>query len=449
MHRFGVSRQEGMPFRKVLPVREQTVGAGRGQPLECLGRLCPELQAVGDDFRPICVIGAAASLGVEQPAGKVRVEDLARILVLDLVQAAQSAAVTERLPLAPVEFAQGFAFPEVFGHRPPIVAGKGVEGKYQTMKAVFLDFATMGPGLDLAPLEALFDDLRIREHSTERELPAAIGDAGFVFTNKMRLGRDLLTNLPQLRFIGLTATGTDNVDLDAAAERGIAVANIRAYCTQSVVEHVFGVLLLLTHRLAAYRASVAAGRWQTSDIPFLLDHPITELGGKALGIVGYGELGRGVARMGEAFGMQVLVAGRPGSTDVPPGRTPYDEVLARADVLSLHCPLNETTRNLVSAEAIARMKPSAILVNTARGGLVDSGALVRALESSAIAGAAIDVLPTEPPVDGDPLLDYTGENLIVTPHIAWASDQARQNAINELAANVQAFIAGKTRNRII
>jgi glycerate dehydrogenase len=317
------------------------------------------------------------------------------------------------------------------------------------MKGVFLDFATMGPGLDLTPLELLVDELRIRDHSAERDLPEAIADAELVFTNKMRLGRSLLTDLPRLRFIGLTATGTDNVDLEAARELGIAVANIRAYCTRSVVEHVFGVLLLLTHRLAAYRASVAAGRWQDSDTPFLLDHPITELAGKTLGIVGYGELGQGVAAMGKAFGMRVDIAARPGTAEIPAGRRPFADVLARADVVSLHCPLNDTTRKLFAAEAFARMKPSAILVNTARGGLVDSGALVSALKTGAIAGAAIDVLPTEPPVDGDPLLDYTGENLVVTPHVAWASDQARQNAIDELAANVQAFIAGKTRNRII
>jgi glycerate dehydrogenase len=317
------------------------------------------------------------------------------------------------------------------------------------MKGVFLDFATMGPGLDLDPLATLVDELRIREHTTKPDLPAALAGAELAFTNKMSLSRSLLMGLPRLRFIGLTATGTDNVDLEAAAELGIAVANIRAYCTRSVVEHVFGVLLLLTHRLAAYRASVAAGRWQASDTPFLLDHPITELAGKTLGIVGYGELGRGVARMGEAFGMRLEIAARPGSTNVPAGRALFEDVLAQADVVSLHCPLNETTRNLFSAEAFSRMKPSAILVNTARGGLVDSGALVAALESGAIAGAAIDVLPAEPPVDGDPLLDYTGENLVVTPHIAWASDQARQNAIDELAANVKAFIAGKTRNRII
>ncbi len=307
----------------------------------------------------------------------------------------------------------------------------------------------MGPDLDLGPLEATVDELQVFDVIPGPELPARIADADFVFTNKMQLRRDLLAGAPKLRFIGLTATGCDNVDLDAAARHGIAVANIRAYCTHSVVEHVFGVLLLLTHRLAAYRRSVAAGRWQQSEMPFLLDHPITELVGKTLGIVGYGDLGKGVARMGEAFGMQVLIAARRGTATVPAGRTSFDEMLAQADVISLHCPLNDDTHKLFSAPQFARMKASALFVNTARGGLVDSQALVQALESKQIAGAAVDVLPAEPPVDGDPLLDYTGDNLVVTPHIAWASDQARQNAINELAANTRSFIAGERRNRII
>ncbi|HEX5787845.1 MAG TPA: D-2-hydroxyacid dehydrogenase [Woeseiaceae bacterium] len=316
------------------------------------------------------------------------------------------------------------------------------------MKAVFLDFATMGPDLDLAVLEEAVGTLAVFDTTSDAELPGRIADADAVFTNKMRLSASLLAGAPRLRFIGLTATGTDNIDLDAAAAHGIAVANIRAYCTRSVAEHVFGVLLMLTHRLAAYRESVAAGRWQRSKMAFLLDHPITELAGKSLGVVGYGDLGRAVAALGEAFGMQVLVAARRGAADVPAGRTAFDDLLGRADVISLHCPLNAATRNLFSAGEFARMKPTALLVNTARGGLVDSAALAVALASGTIGGAAVDVLPTEPPVDGDPLLDYTGHNLVVTPHIAWASDRARQNAIDELAANIRAFTAGTRRNRV-
>jgi glycerate dehydrogenase len=168
-----------------------------------------------------------------------------------------------------------------------------------------------------------------------------------------------------------------------------------------------------------------------------------------LGIVGYGELGRGVARIAKGFGMQVLVSLRPGSSEHRDGRVPFRDVLERADVISLHCPLNASTRKLFDADAFRQMKKGAFLINTARGALIDSAALVDALQSGHLAGAGIDVLTKEPPVNGDPLLDYSGDNLIVTPHIAWATNEARQSAIDELAANVEAFMAGKERNRVV
>jgi glycerate dehydrogenase len=271
----------------------------------------------------------------------------------------------------------------------------------------------------------------------------------FVFTNKIRLTEDLLGKASKLRFIGLTATGTDNIDLATAGRHGIAVANIREYCTQSVVEHVIGCLLMLCHSLDRYQRTVRSGAWQTATSFCMLGHPIRELSGMTLGIVGYGALGRGVARAAAALGMRVLVSARPGSTDVAKDRVPFDELLPQADVISLHCPLTDATRGLFSAGTLARMRPGAILVNTARGALVDSAALVAALHSGQLFGAAIDVLANEPPVAGDPLLDYRGENLIITPHIAWATGRARQNAIDELAANAAAFIAGQGRNRVV
>jgi glycerate dehydrogenase len=316
------------------------------------------------------------------------------------------------------------------------------------MKAVFLDFATMGDGLRLDTLRALVDELQVFDETADSELAHRIADADIVFTNKMNLSAELLRDARKLRFIGLTATGSDNVDLDCARQHGIAVCNIRAYCTTSVVEHVFGVLLMLGHSLPAYRRSVAGGAWQESDMPFLLDHPISELRGKTIGIVGFGNLGQGVAGAARAFGMQVLVAARRSAVTVPKDRVAFEKLLARADVISLHCPLNDETRRMFGADEFGQMKESAVLINTARGGLVDSAALATALANRDIAAAAVDVLPVEPPVDGDPLLDYTGANLIVTPHIAWASDAARQNAIDELTANTLAFIAGKTRNRV-
>ena len=311
----------------------------------------------------------------------------------------------------------------------------------------------MGEGLDLSPLTAVVSDLEVWDSTERDDVAARIAGKTLVFTNKNVLTAPLLAAAPEVRYIGLTATGTDNVDLDFARDHGIAVANIRAYCTASLVEHVFGVLLMLTHNLAAYRESVAAGDWQRAKDPFLLAHPIRELAGQRLGVVGYGELGRGVARMANAFGMEVLVSARPGATTVPPERTAFDDVVREADMISLHCPLTEATRNLFGAREFAAMQQSALLINTARGGLVDSAALADALASGQISGAAIDVLPKEPPRAGDPLLDYLetggGHNLIVTPHVAWASAEARQNAIDELALNAAAFLGGEKRCRVV
>ena len=317
------------------------------------------------------------------------------------------------------------------------------------MKAVFLDFATMGSGLDLKELESLVSELVVHEDSPDDTVADRIADADIVFTNKIRLTRELLEHAPKLTFIALTATGTDNIDTDCAKEHGIGVANIRHYCTRSVVEHVFGVLLSLTHSLGQYRRSVRAGDWQRSSDFCMLHYPVRELSSMTLGVVGYGALGQGVARIGREFGMQILVAARPGSEQVPDDRVGFDRLLAEADVISLHCPLTDATRNLFGAPEFRAMRRSAILVNTARGGLVDSRALADALANGEIAAAAVDVLPNEPPVDGDPLLDYGGDNLIATPHIAWATDEARQNAIDELAANTRAFLGGVERNRVV
>ena len=215
-----------------------------------------------------------------------------------------------------------------------------------------------------------------------------------------------------------------------------------------MVEHVFGCLLNLTHSLGRYADDVRAGAWSQAENFCLITHPIRELSAMTLGLVGYGELARGVERIARAFNMQILVAARPGNDDVPEGRVSLDELLARADVVSLHCPLNDATRGLLGTAEFRKMKDTAVLINTARGGLVDSQALADALRNRNIAAAAIDVLPQEPPVNGDPLLDYEGDNLIITPHIAWGTLQARQNAIDELTANVRAFLDGERRNRV-
>jgi glycerate dehydrogenase len=318
------------------------------------------------------------------------------------------------------------------------------------MKAVFLDFSTLGPDeLDAGPLLEVLPEMEFFD-ATEPGLTAErVREAAFVLTNKTRLDEPVLSYAKRLKFIGLTATGTDNVDLAAARTLGIAVTNIRAYCTRSVVEHVFGVLLSLTHNLKRYHRAVKEGDWRKADVFCLLEYPIRELSAMTLGIVGHGELGRGVADMARAFGMTTLIARRRGAPAADDGRTEFEEVLQRSDIVSLHCPLLPETQNLIGASEFRRMKRNAILINTARGGLVDSRALVDALREGKLAGAGIDVLREEPPAHGDPLLDYDGDNLMLTPHIAWATVEARQNAIDELAKNVASFLGGEHRNRVV
>jgi glycerate dehydrogenase len=317
------------------------------------------------------------------------------------------------------------------------------------MKAVFLDFATMGPGLDLSPLSTRLPELELFDITADAQLAERVQGVEFVLTNKMRLTGELIKNSPALRFIGLTATGTDNVDLVAAKASGIAVCNIRAYCTQSITEHVFGLILNFTHSLARYNAAVRAGEWQRADDFCLLTYPIRDLSSMTIGIVGYGELGKGVARAARSFGMEVIVSARPGTDRVEAGRVSFDEMVRRSDVITLHCPLTEATRDLFGVAEFKKMKSSAILINTARGGLVNSAALVAALESGSIAAAAVDVLPEEPPVNGNPLLDYVDPRLVITPHVGWGSNEARQAAIEELAQNIAAYLKGEKRNRVV
>ena len=275
--------------------------------------------------------------------------------------------------------------------------------------------------------------------------------------NKVRLDRERLTAAaPALKLVVLAATGTDNVDLVAARELGIAVCNIRNYATPSVVQHVFGLILALTLRLDEYRELLARGAWERSPHFCLLDFPSRELAGRTLGIVGYGQLGQAVGAVGQAFGMRVVAARslRPDGAAVPAGkaraveRLALPELLAAADVLSLHCPLTPATRHLINREAIARMRPGAVLINTARGDLVDYAALLNALRTGPLGGAGIDVLPEEPPAAGHPLLATRLPNLLVTPHIAWAARESRQRALNEIVANVRDFMTGGQRNRV-
>jgi glycerate dehydrogenase len=314
---------------------------------------------------------------------------------------------------------------------------------------VFLDLETVARGdLDLSPLRDALPRWTLHPHTAPGEVVARIAGAAVLVTNKVVLGRAELEAAPGLKLICVAATGTNNVDLEAAAERGIAVANVRAYATPAVVQHVFALILALTQRLPEYREALAAGAWQRARQFCLLDFPVRELQGRTLGIVGYGELGRAVGRVAEAFGMEVLVSQRPGGAPVE-GRMPLDELLPRADVLSLHCPLAGNTRGLIGARELGRMRSDGLLINTARGGIVDEGALAQALRAGRIGGAGVDVLTVEPPAHGNPLLEPGIPNLIVTPHVAWASRDARQRLVGEVAANVQAWRAGRERNRVV
>jgi glycerate dehydrogenase len=289
----------------------------------------------------------------------------------------------------------------------------------------------------------------LHAHTQPEEIATRIASCEVVLTNKVRLTRELIEGAGSLRIIGLTATGTNNIDLAAARERGVAVCNIRDYCTPSVVQHVLGVLLHLTHHLAEYSREAVDGTWTRATSFGLLHHPIRELRGRILGIVGWGALGSAVAHACEsALGMQVIVANRPGGA-AQPGRVDLDELLARADVVSLHCPLTPETTGLISAARLTRMKPDAILINTARGALVDVAALAAALRARRLGGAAIDVLPEEPPVGGSPLFAPDLANLIVTPHMAWAARESRQRCLDELAANIEDWRRGGMRGRVV
>ncbi len=325
------------------------------------------------------------------------------------------------------------------------------------MRAVFLDFGTVDHGdLDTSGLERVLPGVQLFKTSTEEEVAARIAGCEVILTNKLNISRARMRAVPGLRLIALTATGTNNVDLEAARELGIAVCNIREYCTASVKQHVLAVMLLLTHRLREYGEAAIDGTWGSCEQFSVPGAPIRELSGKILGIVGYGTLGRAVAAAAQAaLGMRVLIALRPGQTEAPPAppgepvRVTLDELLRVADVITLHCPLTPATTGLIGARELAMMKSDALLINTARGALVDIDALATALRDERIGGAAVDVLPEEPPVSGSPLFARDLPNLIVTPHIAWAAREARQRAVDELAANVEDFLRGGQRGRVV
>lgn len=330
------------------------------------------------------------------------------------------------------------------------------------MRAAILDHATLAPtDLQLDPLWQLPLQWQVFDTSSPQETAMRIRDADIVLTNKVELDAALLRSNPHIKLIVIMATGTNNVDLAVAREMGIAVSNVINYSTESVVQHTFALMLALATRLLQYRADIADGRWRQSRQFGLLDHPVVELSGKTLGIVGYGTIGQRVAEVARAFGMQVIVSQRsarnaapaqsvskPTRQSIAERRVPLAQLLATADVVSLHCPLTADNRHMIDAAAIACMKPQAFFINVSRGGLVDEQALADALRAGRIAGAGIDVLSEEPPVNGNPLLADDIPSLIVTPHSAWASREARQTLVHQVATIINAFTQGQRINAV-
>ena len=309
-------------------------------------------------------------------------------------------------------------------------------------RAVFLDHSSLDLGdLDLSSLSTCFADLQLYPHSTQAQTIERLQGVQVAISNKVPLNAEVFAACPELKLVLVAATGTNPIDLSAARAHGVIVSNCQGYGTPSVAQHTLMLLLALATRLPDYQRDVRAGRWEQAQQFCLLDYPIVELHGKTLGLLGHGELGGAVAKLAEAFGMRVLLGqlpGRPARED----RLSLDELLPQVDALSLHCPLNSDTLNLIDARELSLMKPTAFLINTARGGLINEQALADVLRAGHLGGAATDVLTQEPPKDGNPLLAADIPRLIITPHSAWGSREARQRIVGQLSENALAFFNG-------
>lgn len=314
------------------------------------------------------------------------------------------------------------------------------------IRIVFLDRDTLPPETVLKPL-SVAHELVTHARTAPDEVAARIADADVVITNKAPITAAAIAAAPRLRLVAVAATGTDVVDIGACKAAGVTVSNIRNYAKHTVPEHTFALILALRRSIVPYRQSVLDGRWEDSAQFCYFDYPIADLAGSTLGIVGGGVLGSSVARLAEAFGMRVLFAARKGGDDVGPHHTPFDAVMRTSDVITLHCPLTPSTRNLIGAREFGLMEKKPLLINTARGGLVNEEALADALDAGQIAGAGFDVLTAEPPGADHPMRRIAARsNVIVTPHVAWASREAIQALADQLIDNVEAFCAGNPRN---
>lgn len=314
------------------------------------------------------------------------------------------------------------------------------------MKITILDNATLAK-TSLTCIEEL-GELTTYELTSPEQVVEHSQDADVLITNKVVLNRDTISQLKQLKLICVSATGTNNVDLKAAEEFGIAVTNVAGYSTPSVVQHTFSLVTNLLGNTHRYQADCQQGAWQKSEMFCRLDYSFNDLQGKTFAIIGGGTLGKGVANVAQAFGATVVIAERKGAP-CREGRTAFEEVLKTADIISVHCPLSDETRDLISLAELKMMKPSAIIINTARGGIINEADLTTALEQNLIAGAGVDVLTKEPAEHTNPLANYTGSNLLLTPHIAWASTESIVRLINEVSLNITAFSNNEARNRLV
>lgn len=316
-------------------------------------------------------------------------------------------------------------------------------------KIVFLDRATLAPQIRLTRPSFEHEFIEY-DHTQADQVAARLEGATIAITNKVPLTADTLARLPSLKLVAVAATGTDCVDKEACEKHGIRVSNIRGYAVNTVPEHTFALMLALRRNLIAYRDDVLNGEWQKSGQFCFFNHAIHDLGGMTLGIIGEGVLGQRVAEIGKAFGMRALFAAHKGRDGLGPLYTPWDEVLATSDIITIHSPLTPRTRGMLAMEEFRAMTRKPLIINTARGGLVDEDALVRALDEGLISGIGFDVLSGEPPGDDNPLMRIAKRpNVIVTPHVAWASDEAQQALADQLMDNIARFFLGKPVNVVV
>lgn len=312
----------------------------------------------------------------------------------------------------------------------------------QTPRIVFLDSDTFGPSIVFTrpPQDHEWAEYAATDAS---EVIERLDGASIAIVNKVPIDRNTVEALPELKMIAVAATGYNIIDLEACRAAGITVSNVQGYATETLPEHVFALMLTLRRSIVPYRQDVVDGRWNEAGQFCFFDHPIHDLAGSTLGIIGSGALGSAVGRLGEAFGMKVIYAGRKGDGDPGKGKVPFDELIARSDVISIHCPMTDETKGLIDDAEFAAMVRKPVLINTARGGVVDEEAAVRAVEDGRIAGLGFDVLSEEPPKNGNPLLAIADRpNVIVTPHVAWASENAQNEVWRQTVENIETFLTG-------